>query len=425
MEETKVNQIDDGRIEVLVNVKEATWKDAQAKAFKKLAANVTVPGFRRGKAPEHMIKGKIDQVKVMDEAINSLLPVIYKDILTKEDIKPFTQPKVDVTKLSDKELEIKFTIVTLPKITLGEYKGLKIGKTEVTVTDKDVEDAINALRARNATVAVKDGAAAKGDSVVMDFVGKVDGVAFDGGTAENYELELGSGQFIPGFEDQLIGTKAGDKKTVNVKFPENYTAELKGKAATFDCTIHEVKEKKLPELNDEFIADVKINGVKTVDELKEFEKKDIEARKTAEARKEYINKVVDSIASTSQISIPDEIIENQANSHKKDLEARMKQSGLTLETYLEILGQKPEEFEAKLKEDSKREIAGYLVLEEVAVAEKLEVSDEDLEFEISKVAEQYKMKIEDVKKALNNQLGEFRHNIMMNRVEDLLYKNND
>ena len=259
----------------------------------------------------------------------------------------------------------------------------------------------------------------------MDFVGKVDGVEFDGGKAENYELELGSGAFIPGFEDQLVGTKAGEKKEVKVKFPENYTPELKGKDATFECLVHEVKEKKLPELNDEFIADVKIGGVKTVDELKEFEKKEIEGRKTAEARKEYINKVVDTIASNSKISIADEIIENQANSHKNDYKNRMEQSGLTLEAYLQILGQKEEEFDAKLREDSRKEIAGYFVLEEVAAAENLTVSDEDLEFEMSKVAEQYKMKIEDVKKALGRNLEEYRNNIKMNKVEDFLYKNND
>ncbi|MCR5308990.1 MAG: trigger factor [Bacilli bacterium] len=425
MEETKVNQIDDGRVEVLVNVKETTWKDAQAKAFKKLAANVTIPGFRKGKAPENMIKGKIDQVKVMDEAINALLPVIYKDILDKENIKPFNQPKVDVTKLSDKELEIKFTITTLPKITLGEYKGLKIGKGEVSVTDKDVDNAIDALRVKNATVAVKDGTAAKGDIVVMDFVGKVNGVAFDGGTAENYELELGSGTFIPGFEDQLVGVKAGDKKDVNVKFPENYTPELKGKDATFECKVHEVKEKKLPELNEEFIADVKINDVKTVEDLRANQKERLTAQKTAEARRDYINKLIDAIAEKATISIPNEVVESQMNMHKKDLENRMQQSGLTLETYLQILGQKPEEFEAKLREDSKKEIAGYLVLEEVATVENLEVTDADLDFELAKIAEQYKMKVEDIRKNLGNQIEEYRHNIKMNRVEDLLYKNND
>lgn len=423
--ERKVNVLENSHVEVVVNVDEASWKAAQEKAFKKLASNVSVPGFRKGKAPENMIKGKVDPMKVMDEAINALLPVVYKDILDNEDIKPWTQPQVDVTKLSDKELEVKFLIVTAPKIEIGNYKGLKIGKKEVEVSEKDIDDAIDALRIKNATLAVKEGAAAKGDIVVMDFVGKIDGVEFEGGKAENHELELGSGQFIPGFEDQLVGVKAGDKKDVNVKFPENYTPELKGKDATFECTIHEVKEKKLPEINDEFIADIKIENVKNVEELRNYEKTTLLNQKSAQAKNEFIGKVLDSVAKDSKVSIPEEIINNQAASHKKDMENRMQQSGLTLEQYLQIIGQKPEDFEAKLKEDSKREITNFLILDEVAHKENLVVTDEELEFEFSKIAEQYKMKVEDVKKALGNQVDEFKNNLKMNRVEDLLYKNND
>lgn len=423
--ESKVKLLEDSRAEVLVDVEEETWKAAQDKAFKKLAGNVTIPGFRKGKAPENMIKGKVDPVKVMDEAINSLLPVLYKDVLVKENLKPFAQPNVEVTKLSDKELQVKFVIVLQPKVELGNYKGLKIGKETVEVTDTDVDAAIDALRAQNATLVVKEGAAEKGDVVNMDFTGKIDDVAFDGGTAENYELELGSGQFIPGFEDQLVGTKAGEKKDVKVTFPENYTPELKGKDATFECVVHEVKEKKLPELDAEFIADLKMDGVATIEDLKAKKKEEIFANKTAEARRNYINKVVDAIVADSKIVLPNEIIENQANGHIKDMENRMQQSGLTLEQYLQITGQKPEDFNAKVREDSKKEICGYLVLEEVAVKENLAISDEELEFELSKLADQYKMKVEDVRKALSKQLDEFRHNIKMNKVEDLLYKNND
>jgi len=423
--ERKVKVLENSHVEVVVNVDETSWKAAQDKAFKKLASNVSVPGFRKGKAPENMIKSKIDQVKVMDEAINAILPTIYKDILDNEDIKPFAQPKVDVTKLSDKELEVKFLIVTAPKIEVGNYKGLKIGKEEVAVTEKDIDNSINLLRNQNATLVVKEGEAKKGDTVVLDFVGKIDGVAFDGGSAENHELELGSGQFIPGFEDQLIGTKAGDKKNVNVKFPENYTEELKGKDATFECVVHEVKEKKLPEINEEFIADIKIPDVKTVEELREFKKKELLDKKTAEAKNKFINKVLEAVSKESKVSIPEEVIANQAASQKKEVENRMQQSGLTLEQYLQIIGQKPEEFEAKLKEDSTREITNFLILDEVANKENLQVNDEELDFELAKIADQYKMKIEDVKKALSNSLEEFRNNIKMNRVEDFLFKNND
>lgn len=423
--ERKVNLLENSRVEVIVNVDVESWKAAQEKAFAKLAANVSVPGFRKGKAPLNMVRGKVDPAKVMDEAINSLLPVAYKDILDNEDIKPFGQPKVDVTNINENGIELKFEIVTMPKIKLREYKGLKIGRTVVEVTDKDVDDAIDALRVRNATVAVKEGEAAKGDIVVMDFTGRIDGVEFDGGKAENHELELGSGQFIPGFEDQLVGVKAGETRVVKVQFPENYTPELKGKDAEFECVVHEVKEKKLPELNDEFIADIKMPGVSTIDELKAKQKEEIQARKENDAKREYLNKVLDSVVAASEVSIPDEIVQNQANMHKQDMEKRMEQSGFTLEQYLQILGQSQEDFEAQLKADSKKEVANFLVLEAVAAAEKLEVSDEELDVEIAKIADQYKMSVEDVKKALSKQLEEFRHNIKMNKVEDLLYKNND
>ena len=424
--ERKVTKLENSHVEALVTVDTESWKKAQEKAFKKVSANVKVDGFRPGKAPEAMLRKRVDNMKVIDEAINDLLPTLYKDVLDNEkDIKPMTQPKVEVTKLSDTDLEVKFVIVVAPEVELGEYKGLKIGKTEAKVTKKDVDAAIDATLKQNATLVVKEGAAELGDTVVMDFVGSVDGVPFDGGAAENHELELGSGQFIPGFEDQCVGLKAGDKKDINVKFPENYTAELKGKDAVFAITCHEVKAKKVPELNDEFVKELGIANVETVDALKEHKEKELLEQKKAQLRREYLDKVVTEIAKNAKISIPEEIIDEQVASRKKDMENRMKQSGLTLEQYLSILGQKEEDFMAKLKEDSKADFTKYLVVDKVGQVEKIVVTDADVDFEMAKIAEQYKMKVEDVKKALANQLGEYRYNIRMNRVEDFLFANND
>ena len=424
--ERKVTKLENSHVEALVTVDTESWKKAQEKAFKKVSANVKVDGFRPGKAPEAMLRKRVDNMRVLDEAINDLLPTLYKDVLDNEkDIKPMTQPKVEVTKLSDTDLEVKFVIVVAPEVELGEYKGLKIGKTEAKVTKKDVDAAIDATLKQNATLVVKEGAAELGDTVVMDFVGSVDGVPFDGGAAENHELELGSGQFIPGFEDQCVGLKAGDKKDINVKFPENYTAELKGKDAVFAITCHEVKAKKVPELNDEFVKELGIANVETVDALKEHKEKELLEQKKAQLRREYLDKVVTEIAKNAKISIPEEIIDEQVASRKKDMENRMKQSGLTLEQYLSILGQKEEDFMAKLKEDSKADFTKYLVVDKVGQVEKIVVTDADVDFEMAKIAEQYKMKVEDVKKALANQLGEYRYNIRMNRVEDFLFANND
>ena len=423
--ERKVTKLEHSHVQVDVVVDEKTWKDAQEKAFNKLAENVTVDGFRKGKAPKNLVKAKVDPMKVLDEAINALLPKIYEEILTKDEIRPYARPAVDVTKVSDTELEVKFILVTAPEITLGQYKGLNIGKKAVKVTAKDIEEALEGARKENATLVVKENEAALGDTVVMDFVGKVDGVAFEGGSAENYELELGSHQFIPGFEEQLVGHKAGEDVLVNVKFPENYTAELKGKDATFECKIHEVKERKLPELNDEFVKELKIEGIETVEDFRNRKSEDLKRNKESEARREYMEKLIAEIAKNSKAEIASEIIDNQVESRRQDMVKRIEQSGLQLEQYLQILGQTEEQFALQIREQAIKETTEYLVLEEIGKAEKIEITDADLEFEFAKISEQYKMPLEDVKKALSANLEEFRHNLKMQRIDDLLYNENN
>ncbi len=422
--ERKVTKLEHSHVEVLVTVDSESWKAAQDKAFKKLAANVKVDGFRKGKAPEHLIKDRVDHVKVLDEAINALLPEIYRDIIEKDGVRPYAQPKVDVTKVTDTELEVKFVLVVAPEVKLGAYKGLEIGKETVEATEEDVNAAVEATLNDNATLVVKEDAAKSGDTVVMDFVGKINGEVFEGGSAENHELVLGSNSFIPGFEDQLIGHKAGEVVEVNVKFPENYTAELKGKDATFTCTIHEVKEKKLPELNDEFVKELKLEGVETVEQFKERKKADVQKQKEQEAHNKYLNKVIDAVAKSSTVDLPEEIINNQVSARKKDVENRMQQSGLTLQQYLDIVGQKEEDFMKKLTEDVTKDTINYLVLEEIGKAENITIDDATLEAELTKISEQYKMPLENVKKALANNMGEFVNNLKMQRIEDLLYTEN-
>ena len=423
--ERKVTKLEHAHTEVLVTVDEKSWKAAQDKAFNTLASNVTVDGFRKGKAPANLVKSKVDPMKVMDEAINSLLPSLYSEILTEEKIQPVARPQVDVTKLSDKELEVKFVIVTAPEVKLGQYKGLTIGKEEVKVTAADVNKAIDDLLKSSASLVTKEGEAAEGDTVVMDFVGAIDGVPFEGGSAQNHELELGSHQFIPGFEEQLVGHKAGEHVEVKVKFPENYTPELKGKDATFACDIHEVKAKKLPELNEEFIKELGLPNVTNLEELKANKKDELKRQKEAEARRNYISKVYEAVAKNSTVDLPEEIIADQMASRKQDLENRMKQSGLDLTTYLQVLGQTEEQFNEQLRKDSVRDITNFFINEEIAKVEKIEIGDAELELEYAKIADQYKMKIEDVKKALAPQAGEFRNNIKMQQIETLLYNENN
>ena len=424
--ERKINKLEHSHVEVVCTVDKENWKKAQDKAFNKLAAKVEIKGFRKGKAPANLVKERVNHAQVLSDAVDALLPELYTAIIEEDKIRPYAQPKVDVTKLSDDELEVKFTIVTAPTVELGKYKGLKIGKTEAKVTDEQLEAATKDLLERNATLAVKEGEAKEGDTVVMDFVGLVDGKPFEGGSSENYELVLGSHSFIPGFEEQLVGHKAGEHVDVNVTFPEQYTEELKGKPAVFGCDIHEVKEKKLPELNNEFVIEQNIQGVETVEQLKEH----LRAQKLQEEERklkgEYFDKLLEAIAKDSKIDVPEEVLNQQVETRKKDFLDRMSQSGLSFEQYLQILGQKEEDFVNQLKEAAAKELNNYLVLEEVAKKENFsEVTDEEIEFELAKLADQYKMSVENVRKALENQMGEFRNNIVMSRVENFLFSNND
>lgn len=423
--ERKVTKLEHCHVEVEVVVDQPSWKTAQDKAFEKLAKNVTVKGFRPGKAPLNLVKEKIDPMKVMDEAINSLLPSIYSEVLKEEDIHPYARPQVAVTKVSDTELELKFTLVTAPQIELGQYKGLSVGKEEPTVSDDEVAAELLKVQEQNAMLLVKEGAAENGDIVVIDFVGEVDGKPFEGGTASNYELELGSHSFVPGFEDQLVGVKANEAKDVSITFPENYVENLKGKPAVFHVTVHEVKEKKLPELDDNLVKGLNIANVSTVEDLRRQKSVQLKIEKERSARNTYMNKLLAEIAKNSKIDIPEEIIDTQVESMRKDAEARMAQSGLKLDQYLSIIGQTEEQYTESMKTQARKDATNYFILDAVGQKEEISVEDADLEFEYAKMAEQYKMKIDDVKKAIAPQLDSFRNNVKMNRIEDLLYREND
>lgn len=424
--ERKVTKLEHCHTEVIVNVDKDLWKKAQDKAFKKLAANITLPGFRKGKAPLNMVKSHVDQMKVFNEAINDVLNPVYSDVLTEEKIQPMARPTFDVTKLSEEELEVKLTIVTAPEVELGEYKGYKIGKNKAEVTAEDIDNSINELRKQNATIMPKDGQAEIGDIVVIDFDGSVDGIPFDGGKAENYELELGSHSFIEGFEDQLVGSSAGIEVDVKVKFPENYgPEEIAGKDAVFQVKVNEVKQKVLPELNEDFIKDLNINGVETIEQLKQNREENLLKQKENSLKREYLDKLIEEIKKVSKFDIADEILQEEAEGRKKDLETRLQQSGIDLEQYLVLTRTTEEDLNKQLKEESRKGLESFLVMQKVGEKESINVTDEEFDFELSKMADQYKMTIDQIKQALGRQLGQFRSNLLMNRIEDSLYSNNN
>lgn len=424
--ERKLTKLEHCHTEVLVNVDKDLWKKAQDKATKKLAANITIAGFRKGKAPINMVKPRIDQGKLYNEGINEVLNPVYVDILKEEKLQPMARPSFDVTKLSEDELELKVIIVTAPEVTLGQYNGYAIGKTEATVTDADIDASIDELRKQNAVISVKDGQAQIGDIVVIDFEGSVEGVPFEGGKAENYELELGSGSFIAGFEDQLIGATSGIEVDVKVTFPENYgPEEIAGKDAIFKVTVHEVKEKVLPNLDDEFIKDLNMPNVENIDQLKQVRSEQLLKQKENANKRAYLDKLIEEIKKVSTFDIADEILEDEKENRKKDLQGRLSQSGIDIDQYLAITRMSEDDLNAQLKAEAEKGLQSYLVLSKVGETEKMSLTDEEVDFELAKMAEQYKMTVEQIKQALGQQINQFKNNLIMTKIEDYLYNNNN
>ncbi len=419
-----VNKLENSKVEVVCDVDELTWKDAQSKAFQKLASELEIKGFRKGKAPESLARQHIDAGKIFNEAINLMLQPAYEEVLREEKLQPFARPSVDVTKVSDTELQLKFIIVLAPEVKLGQYKGLNIEKAKVSVSEKEVNEAIDKLVAGNASLVVSEKPAKVGDTVVMDFVGKVDGKEFEGGKAENYSLELGSHSFVPGFEEQLVGKKSGEVVEVKVKFPEQYVPELAGKDATFTCTIHEVKEKVLPELNEELIKDLNIPEVKDVEGLKKYQKEQIKAQKEQSATNEALNKVIEEISKNAKIELAHEMIDDEVEGMRKNLEQQVQSRGMTVEQYLQITGQKEEDLSKKMHEDAEKNLRAILVMEQIAKEEKIEVSDADVEFEMAKIADQYHMELAKVKEILGKDLPRFKAEIRQRRITDFLLNEN-
>ena len=424
--ERKVTKLEHCHTEVLVNVDKDLWKKAQDKAFKKLAQNVTVDGFRTGKAPLNMVKARIDQGRMYNEAINEVLNPVYQDILANEDIQPMARPQFEVTKLSDEELELKVIIVTRPEAELSKYTGHKIGKEEASVSEEELDASIAELQKQNATIAPKDGQAENGDIVVVDFEGFVNGVPFEGGEAKNHELELGSHSFIAGFEEQLVGSSAGIEVDVNVKFPDNYgPEEIAGKDAVFHVKVNEVKQKILPELDDEFVKELGMPNVETVAQLKDSRRDQLLKSKENANKRQYLDRLFEEIRKESKFDIPEEILEEETENRKKDLEQRLQQSGINIEQYLVLTRTNEEDLNKQLKEEAQKGLESWLILDTVGQKEKIEITDEEVEFELAKMADQYQMTIDQIKQAIGQQINQFKNNLVMARIENFLFENND
>lgn len=419
-----VNKVEEGKIELIVEVDKEVWTKEQEKAFDSLAKDVTIKGFRKGNAPKEMVRHLVGQDKIFNKSIGELIQPTFSEAIKEENIEPFAQPRADISKVSKDELEFKFTIILRPVITLGEYTGFNLDKISVNVNEEEIKDAIEKIVKQNADLIVKDGEAKNGDTVVIDYVGSVDGKEFDGGKAENYSLELGSKTFIPGFEDQLVGHKAGDKVDVNVTFPNEYVPELANKKAIFKVTVHEVKEKVIPELNEDLIKDLNLKNVKTEADLRAYVRNDILSRKSNDADSKQYEEIITRIVNNSKINLAPEIVEEEAEGMKKRMEEDLSRQGLSIKQYLEFSKKSNEDFEKDLKATAEKNLRGYLVIEKVAEIEHIVVEDEEVDFEIARLAAQYKMKEEEVKKIVGQNLAGFKSQTKQRRVHDFLVNNN-
>jgi len=424
-----VTNITPSKVKLTVEVDEKTWKEAQEKAFNKVSAKVVVKGFRPGKAPKQLLKEHTNPADVFDEAVNSMLNPAYIQALEETKINPFMSPSVNVTKVSDSELTLEYVVVLVPKCELGEYKGLEAPKAAPRVSAKEVDEAIARRLSANASWALVEREAKMGDTVVFDFLGKTENekgemVAFDGGAADNYSLELGSNQFVPGFEAGLVGVKAGDEKNIDITFPEAYVKELAGKKAVFSCKIHEVKEKQVPELTDEAVEELALKDkgeeIKTVDALKAYEKATILEGKVNKAQSDFFEAILAKIVEGAKFEIADEIIHQEAHANLDNLRKQVEQNGLTFEQYLDITGNKEETLHAQFHEQAEKNIKAFLALNEIARAEKIEVSDEDLDKQAGEMAEHYGIKKEDVIKYLKNDEERWKAQIRDNKIRDFI-----
>lgn len=390
-------------------------------AFVETRKKITVPGFRKGRVPRQIFNQMYGEESLYQDALNKVLPDAYNEAVKETNIQPVDQPKIDIKSMEKGQPWVLTAEVdVMPEVKLGEYKGMEVPAQDTTVTDADVDDALETKRQQQAELVLKeDKPAEKGDTVVIDYKGSVDGEEFDGGSAENYSLELGSGSFIPGFEDQLIGHNADEDVDVNVTFPEDYHAKnLAGKDALFKVKIHEIKEKQLPELDDDFAKDVD-EDVDTLAELKEKTKKQLQEEKDNQAKAAIEDAAINKAVANAEIQdIPQAMLDDDTNRQMQQYLAGMQQQGISPQMYFQITGTKEEDLKKQFANDAAQRVKTNLVLEAIVDDANLDATDEEIAKEISDLAKQYGMEEDAVKKALSKDM--LMHDIKIRKAVDLV-----
>ena len=423
----KINnkKLENAIVELTVAFDSEEWKATQEKALDKLAKNVKIDGFRPGKAPAAMVRARVSKASVLEEATDMILQTKFVEILTEANVEPVAQPALSVQKVDADELEVQILVAVKPQVELGEYKGLEVKKGRVTVTKKEIEEQLANYQTQFAELTVKEGGkVAKGDTAVIDFEGFVDGVAFEGGKGENYPLEIGSGSFIPGFEDQVIGMTVDKEQDIVVTFPEDYgAADLAGKEATFKVTVHEIKEKHLPEIDDELAKDVNIDGVETLDQLKDHIKANIKTRKESENENKFMDDLYKAIVASSKVEDSDALLEQEQGLMLQEVEQNLQRQGLNFEVYQQFTGKSKDDIKEDIKPQAEERVKLNAILAAIIEEEKLAVSDEELETELKTIAEYYQKELDEVKKIFEGNMSRIENDLLTRKAVDLVKDN--
>lgn len=421
----QVEKLEKNMAKLTIEVPADDLEKALQSAYMKQKNKISLPGFRKGKVPRQMIEKMYGAEIFYDDAANELIPKAYAEAYDEAELDIVSRPQINVVQI-EKGKPFIFTadVATKPEVTLGEYKGLEIEKVSTRVTQKEVDAKIQEEAEKNArTITVTDRPVQDGDEVILDFEGFVDGVAFEGGKGENYPLTIGSGSFIPGFEEQLVGAEAEKEMEVKVTFPEDYHAEdLKGKEAVFKCTIHEIKAKELPEIDDEFAAEV--SEFDTLEEYKADIKAKIKDQKASEGKRKQEDQAVDAVVKNAQYEIPQPMIETQVMQMADDFAQRIQSQGISLEQYFQFTGMTADKMMDELRPQAIKRIETRLVLEAIAKAENIEISDEKLDEELAKMAESYKMEVDKLKEFMDeNEKKQMKEDMAVQEAITFLIEN--
>jgi len=422
----KIDKLQDSRVRIEIEVTPEEFEHGLDHAFDKVKDEVEIKGFRKGKVTRKIYEQHKGVESLYEEALNHVIGETYYNAIMENELQVVAQPKIDLditTVEKGKTFTFTATVAVKPDLTLGEYKGLEYEEPSDEVTEEEVDVEINKLLGQNAELIVKeDGTLEETDTAVFDFDGYVDGEPFEGGKAENHELVIGSGQFIPGFEKQMVGMKAGEKKDVVVTFPEEYQAEhLAGKEATFKVTLHEIKEKEVPNLDDDFVKELDREGIETVEQLKEDTLKTLKQQKEEANKNAAVDFAVDTASKNAEVTLPEEMIVEEKNRMMDNTKRQAQQYGLELEQYLQFSGMTMEQFESHLMNDAERSIRYNLTLEAIAKEEGIKAEEDEIDAKYDELAKQYNMEIEQIKSQVNPQA--VAQEVAMKKTIDFLVEN--